>query len=80
MPLGGKVGGEQYLARHGRARLKQKNGQERPMNERAFHIKIHSVAKNRIFVTQLGIRRGRKGPYKGDERERESERDSEKMR
>ena len=27
-----------------------------------------SVAKDRIFVTQLGIRRGRKGPCKGDER------------
>ena len=26
------------------------------------------VAKDRIFVTQLGIRRGRKVPYKGDER------------
>ena len=38
------------------------------------------VAKDRIFVTQLGIRRGRKGPYKGDERERERERANEILR
>ena len=72
VPLGDKVGGiRRELSTWTAAGRIYMVDRPRESNDWEWRGDL-GVAKDRNFVTQLGIRRGRRGPYKGEERERQS--------